>query len=121
MEGGARTVSVSLAVLPVPPLVDETLPDVLLLVPLVVAVTSTVTVHEPLAAMEPPLREIEVSPATGLKVPPQEFVAFGVAATSVPAGNESVKATPVRVVPAFGFVIVKVNVLTPPTAIGSGE
>jgi hypothetical protein len=27
---------------------------------------------------------------------------------------------PVNVVPAFGFVIVKVSVLVPPTAIGSG-
>jgi hypothetical protein len=102
-------------------LVDETLPEVLFLVPLVVAVTSTVTVHVPLAIIDPPLREIEVSPAAGLNVPPQVFVALGVAATSVPAGNESVKATPVRAVPVFGFVIVKVNVVTPPTTIGSGE
>jgi hypothetical protein len=48
-------------------------------------------------------------------------VALGVAATCKPAGNVSLNATPVSAVPAFGFVIVKVSVLTPPTAIEFGE
>jgi hypothetical protein len=117
------TVSVSVPVLPVPPLVEVTLPVVFTLAPLVVAVTSTVTVQVPLAAMVPPEKLTEVLPAAGAKVgePHPVVLAFGVAATSRPAGNESVKATPVRVVPAFEFVIVKVSVLTPLREIGFGE
>src|SRR4029079_2580254 len=53
--------------------------------------------------------------------PQPGVAAFGVAATSRPAGNVSVKATPVSAVPALGFVIVKVSVLTPPTGIEFGE
>jgi hypothetical protein len=121
--GGASTVKVSLPVFPVPPLVELTLPVVLTLLPLVVPVTLTATVHVPLAAMVPPEKLTDVLPAAGVKVgePQPVAEAFGVAATSRPAGNESVKARPVSAVPAFGFVIVKVNVLIPPTAIGFGE
>src|SRR5688572_6852058 len=117
------TVRVSEAVLPVPPLVDDTLPEVLFFVPLVVAMTSTVTVQEPLAAIVPPLNEMEVIPATGEKVgePHPEVEAFGVAATSVPAGKVSEKATPVRAVPVLVLLMVKVKVEIPLTTIGSGE
>ena len=125
MLGGATatTDKVSVPVLPVPPLVEVTLPVVLTLALPVVAVTATVTVQVPLAAMVPPEKLTEVLPAAGAKVgePQPVVVAFGVAATSIPAGNVSVKATPVRVVPVLEFVIVKVSVLTPPTAIGFGE
>lgn len=109
--------------LPVPPFVEVTLPVVLILEPLVVAITSTVIVHDPLAAIVPPLKLTVVLPAAGANVgaPQPAVVAFGVAATSMPAGNASVKATPVRAVPVFGFVIVNVSVLTPPTTIGFGE
>src|SRR5262249_14037091 len=54
-----------------------------------------------------------VSPAAGVNVP-HPGTAFGVGATCNPAGSASVKATPVRVVVVFGFVIVKVRVATPP-------
>ncbi len=106
-----------------PPLVEVTLPVVLTLVPPVVAVTSTVTVHVPPVEIVPPLKVRLVLPAAGANVGvPQPFVvAFGVAATCIPAGKASVKATPVRAVPEFGFVTVRVNVLTPPTVIGLGE
>src|SRR5688572_3508594 len=116
------TVRVSEAVLPVPPLVEETLPEVLFFVPLVVAMISIVTVQEPLAAIVPPLNEMEVFPGAGEKAgePQPEVEAFGVAATSVPAGKESVKATPVRAVPALGLLMVKVKVEIPLTTIGSG-
>lgn len=121
IEGGAITVSVSLAVLPVPPLVEETAPEVLFFVPAVVAVTLTLKVQEPPPIIEPPVRETEVAAATGVKVPPQVLVAPGVAATSVPAGKVSEKATPVSAIRVLGLLMVKVKVVTPPTAIGSGE
>ena len=121
IAGGSITVKVSEAVLPVPPLVEETLPEVLFLVPEVVAVTSTESVQEPLATIEPAVKETVPLPAVVVKVPPQVLEAFGVAATSVPVGKVSEKATPVRAVLAFGLVMVKVKVVTPPTAIGSGE
>jgi hypothetical protein len=123
MPGGEITNKVSVPVFPVPPLVEVTLPVVFTFEPLVVAVTLTLTVHVPLAVTVPPERLSDVSPAAGAKVgePQPEVVVFGVAATCKPAGKESVKATPVSAVPAFGFVIAKVSVLTPPTAIGFGE
>jgi hypothetical protein len=123
MLGGPMTVSVSVPVLPVPPLVEVTLPVVLTFAPAVVAVTLTVTVQVPLAAIVPPEKLSDVLPAAGAKVgePQPEVEALGVAATCNPAGNVSVKATPVRVVLAFGLVTVKVSVLTPPRAIGLGE
>src|SRR5258708_3061671 len=121
--GGEVKLGVSLPVLPVPRLVEVTVPVVFAFEPLVVAVTATVTVQVPLAAIVPPEKLSDVLPAAGAKVgaPQPVVVALGVAATCRPAGNESVNATPVRAVPAFGLVIVKVSVLTPPTAIGFGE
>src|SRR4028119_1863638 len=61
--------------------------------------------------------------ATGANVgEPQPVIeTFGVNATSIPAGNGSVKATPVRAKPVLGFVRVNVRVLTPPMAMGFGE
>jgi hypothetical protein len=117
------TVKVSVPVLPVPPFVELTLPVVFTFEPLLVAVTSTVTVHVPLAAIVPPVKLTEVFPAAGAKVgePHPVDVMFGVVATCKPAGKLSVKATPVKAVPVFEFVIVKVRVLTPPTLIGFGE
>jgi hypothetical protein len=91
---------------------------VLIRAPPVVAVTSTVTVQGA-ARGDGASREDDggaVLPAAGAKVgaPQAVVVAFGVAATSRPAGNESVKATPVRAAPSFGLVIVNVSVLTLP-------
>ena len=82
------------------------------------------TEQVPLAAIVPPLKDIEAAPALAVTVPPQFVVVFGVAATTIDpgeVGKVSLKDTPVRAVPEFGLVMVKVNVLTPPTAIGSGE
>ncbi len=92
-------------------------------VPLVVVVTSTVTIQVPLAAIVPPLKLRLVLLAAGANVgAPQPLVAaFGAPATCIPAGKLSAKATPVNVVPAFEFVIVNVSVLTPPIATGFGE
>src|ERR1700687_5872221 len=105
----------------VPPLVELTLPVVLLLVPEVVGVTFTLTAHELLAEIVPPLRLIEVLPAVAVNVPPHVLVAFGVAATCRPPGKVSVTATPLKAVPVFGLVMVKVRVEVPPTATLVGE
>jgi hypothetical protein len=91
-------------------------------VPGVDEVTSTSTVHVPEAAILPPLKLNVVSVAAGVNVGVPQFVvvAFGVPATSTPAGNASVNPTPVSPVPTFGFVIVIVSVEVPPDTIVSG-
>jgi len=80
-------------------------------------------VQVPLAAIVPPLKLKLVAFADGDQVgdPHPLSDASGVPATFIPLGRLSVKATPVSEVPLFGFVIVKVNVDVPFTAIGSGE
>jgi len=97
--------------------------DVFVYVPGIEAVTSTVTVHVPKAAIDPPPNDIEPAPATAVTVPAQSVVAFVVPATTIDpgvVGNVSLNATPVNSVPVFGFVIVNVSVETPPSLIGSG-
>src|SRR5215470_16216438 len=115
IEGGATTVMLADALLPVPPFVEVTLPDVLFFTPAVVPVTSTITVQVPLGEMVPPLNVSVVSPAFGAKVPPQEVLAPGVAATCNPEGSASVNPTPLSDTVEFGFIIVKVSVVVPPT------
>src|SRR5271157_1529406 len=75
--------------------------------------------------MDPELNERFVFPAAGEKTGMLEalqpaVLAFGGEATWTPEGSASVKATPVRVMIAFGFVIVKVKVETPPARMGLG-
>lgn len=108
--------------LPVPPFVELTVPLVLFINPEVVAIKSTDTVHVPLGKIVPPLKVNEVLPAAGAKtgLPQLPVLAFGMSATSRPAGKESLKATPLSVVLVLGFVIVKVSVLISPTKMGSG-
>lgn len=123
-SGGSKTVNVSLAVFPVPPLVELTAPLTLLYVPAVGAVTSTLTVHVPLAAIVPPENDIDPSPAFAVTVPPHVVLAAGVPATTIfpgKVGKVSLKATSVKAVPALGLVIVKVRVLVSHAPIGSGE
>lgn len=117
LKSGAVTVNVLEAVLPVPPFVEDTLPVVLFLVPAVVGVTLTETVHEPDARIVPLEKLRLVSPAPGAKVgePHPDRFTFGVAATCRPTGRLSVNTTPMRDVPAFGFVMVKLRVLVPST------
>ena len=119
--GGARTAKVAEAVPPVPPL-QVKLPVVLGNDPAEAAVTLTDTAHVPLAAIEPPLRLIEGSPAFGEKVPLQVFVAPGVLATSMAegeVGKVSLTATPVSAV-LVGLVIVSVRTEVPPGRIEVG-
>jgi len=116
--GGLATVKLAEAVLPVPPLLEVTVPVVLFFTPEVVPVTFTVSVHETLIATEPPLRLTLPPPAVAVAVPPQvSFSAFGVATTS-PLGNVSETATPLSAtVFAVGLVIVIVKLVVPFTAI----
>ena len=113
--------SVAEAVLPVPPLVELTLPVVLSLEPEVVGVTFTLTAHELLAAIVPPLKLMVVSPAAGANVPPHVLLEPGTAATCRPAGKVSLTATPLKAVPVLGLVMVKVRVEVPPTEVVVGE
>src|SRR5713101_2862358 len=111
----------ALLVAPVPPLVELTVPVVLLLVPEVVGVTSTLTAHELLAVIPPPVRLMEVLPAAAVNVPPQLSLALGTAATCRPVGKVSLTATPLKAVPVLGLVMVKVRVEVPPTEVVVGE
>ena len=126
LAGGAtQVVSVAVAVLPVPPLVDVTVTE---LVPPVVAVTLTEKEHEPLAAIEPPVSITTFELATAVtELPAPHWLAAGVIAgvpaTVMPSGNVSVNPTPVTVVPdatLFGLVIVNVNVELPPGIVFAG-
>lgn len=107
--------SVAEAVLPVPPLVELTLPVVLSLEPEVVGVTFTLTAHEPLAAIVPPLKLMVVSPAAGANVPPHVLLEPGTAATCRPAGKVSLTATPFKAVPVLELVMVNVKLVVPLT------
>lgn len=116
MEGGATTVSVAvLEVVPVPPSVDDTAPVVLFSTAAVDPVTFTEMVQLPLAAMVPPERLTEEAPAVAVGVPPQVLLKPAGVATINPAGSGSVKATPVKATAVFGFVMVKVRLVLPPS------
>jgi hypothetical protein len=112
--GGVATDKLAVAVLPVPPLVDVTLPVVLTKLPEAVPVTFTVSVQLLLAATVPPVSETLPEPATAVAVPPHVLVKpFGVA-TTMPTGKVSVNATPVSATAlAAGLVMVKVNDVVP--------
>jgi hypothetical protein len=112
--GAVAELSVADAVLPVPPFVEVTAPVVLTNAPARVVVTLTVTVQEELAATVPPVRLEEPEPATAVAVPPHVFVSpFGVATTR-PAGNVSLNASPVRATAlAAGLVMVNESVVVP--------
>src|SRR5260370_14199384 len=114
MVGGVATAIFAVAVLPVPPFVEETLPGVWMKFPDAGRVMFTVTVQVLLAATVPPVSEILPEPATAVATPPQVLVSpLGVATTS-PAGKVSVKATPVSATAlAPGLVMVKVSEVVP--------
>lgn len=84
----------------------------------------TLTVHELLIGMVPPVgvpKVSEVAPAAGAHVPPQVVAALGGSATCKPTGRVSVNATPFNGLEVFGLVRVNVSVEIPLIAIGSGE
>src|SRR5581483_5878385 len=112
VKSGATTVVDALAVFPVPPLVEDTLPVVLFFKPSVEPVTVTLKVQVPLGAMLAPLKAIALVAAVVASVPPHcDAEESG---TVNPAGSVSLNATPVSVVVVFGFVIVKLNVVVSP-------
>jgi hypothetical protein len=111
--GGGSIFRLAVAVLPLAAFADVTAPVVLTRFPPAVAVTLTINVHEALAATVPPERLTLFEPAAAVMVPPphEPVSPLGVATTS-PAGNVSVNATPVSaaVLPA-GLVMVKLKVV----------
>lgn len=112
--GGAATERLALAVLPVPPFVEETAPVVLVKFPETAPVALIVKVQLLCAATVAPVSETAAVPATAVAVPPQVFVSPLGVPTTRPTGNVSVKATPISVTAlAVGLVIVKVREVVP--------
>jgi hypothetical protein len=116
--GGLATVMLAEAVVPVPPLVEVTVPVVLFFTPEVVPVTFTMILQLVLTATVPPLKLTLPLSAAAVAVPPHAlFRALGFATTN-PAGNVSVKATPLSATAfATGLVMVKVKLVAPFTGI----
>lgn len=113
MVGGATTVSVAvLLVAPVPVSFELITPVVLFKTPAAAPVTVTLNEHDALAASEPPVM-LMVLGAVVVTVPPQ--VVADPFATVSPAGSVSVKLIPVRPSEVFGFVIVNIRLVVPPT------
>ena len=113
IEGGDRTINVAVEVFPSPPLVEFTW-TLFVSVPLAVARTLTLKLHEPLAAIVAPDKLTMPLAAVAAIVPPPHVPdnPLGVATTK-PAGNVSVNATPVKEELALGFVIVKLKEVVP--------
>jgi hypothetical protein len=112
--GGATTVTLALAVFPVPALAEVTV-TLFAFTPAEVPVTFTAIVHEPETGSVAPESETDDAPGAAVIVPlPQEPVnPFG-EATCNPEGKLSVKATPVsEIVLAGGLVIVNVSDVVP--------
>jgi hypothetical protein len=85
------------------------------------AVTATVIVQLPFAAILPPDSEIVLLPLVApVTVPLQELLRAGVVATTRPGGKESAKATLLRAV-EFAFVIDSERVDVPLGVIVAGE
>ena len=107
--GGATTVILALAVLPVPAFPDVTA-TLLLLAPAAAPVTFTTMVQDPETGSVAPEREMEELPADAVIVPPPQLPVSPLGdATCNPAGRLSVNATPVSAI-AFGAGFVSVNV-----------
>jgi hypothetical protein len=116
--GGASTVTVAVAVLPVPPLMEETV-TALVSTPAATPVTFTEKIQFIPEASAAPVRFTVELPATAVMGPPphEPVSPFGVATTN-PAGKLSVKEMPISVsgFPA-GFETAKVKLVVPPSGI----
>lgn len=109
--GGEATVMLALAVLPVPPFVELTLPVVLVNCPETAPVTVTLNWHWLFVAMVAPERAMPVGAAV-VRLPPHTLDVP--LATLRPAGNVSVNATPASAtVLAAGLVRVNVSDVVP--------
>jgi len=115
VKSGATTVIEALAVLPVPPFVEVTLPVKLFFTPSPLPVTVTLKVQLPFAAIVPPVKAIVPVTAVVVKlfVPPHTLAVPST--TDKPRGKTSVNATPVKAVAVFGLVIVKLRVVVLPS------
>src|SRR5215470_17275342 len=120
MVGGAITVSVSVAVVPVPPSVELTLPVVLTCAPALMPVTLTEKVHDDPAAgdaVSVPPDKLTVDGVPGgllmvaVMVPLPHDPVTVVEANFSPPGKLSVNATPLNALVVLGFVTVKLKVL----------
>jgi hypothetical protein len=102
------------AILPLPPLVEVTVPVIFVYIPDATPTTLTDTVQLLPAAILPPLKDTLLLPAIAVTVPPQFPVRPLGVATTMPAGIGSLNATPLRaaVFPA-GFVIMNVSEVVP--------
>src|SRR5260370_12131639 len=107
IEGGATTVMEAEAVPPAAPSVEVTLPVVLFWSPAVTPVTLTENVHPLLAARVAPDKLMLLLVATAVIVPPRQLPVKPLGfATTRPAGNLSLKPTPVSA-DEVGLVFVK--------------
>ena len=116
MLGGPITVMLAvLLVAPAPLSVEEMGPVVLFCTPAATPVTFKLSEHEALAASVPPVKLIEPDPAAAVTVPLQVVANPLGVATCNPAGNVSLKPTPVRASDAFGLLRLKVSEVLAPT------
>lgn len=93
--GGLLTIRFALAVNPVPPFVELTVPVVLVAVPAVVSVTLAVMVQLELVGMDAPLKLTMPEPTPPpVKVPPEQVVVAAVEKMVIPVGKVSLTATP---------------------------
>src|ERR1041385_4412456 len=83
------------------------------------AVTFTVTVQEPLAGIEPPVRVTVELPVGAVTVPPQ--VVLGLPETTTPLGNVSVSAAVSVATVLLGLFNVMVRVVIPPEVMLAGR
>jgi len=117
--GGLNTVTLAVAVFPVPSLVEVTVTE-LFFTPAVVAVTLTTKVQGgPAPTIVSPAKLTEDAPAVAVMVPEHvAVITLGVETTN-PAGKVSVNATPVSIPVTSGLVTVNVRLVLPPTAIAA--
>ena len=112
--GAVATDTVAVAVLPLPPLIEVTLLVVLTKLPEEVPVTFAINVQVAPTPTVPLVSEMLADPATAVALPPQVLVKPLGVDTTIPAGSESVNATPASATAfAAGLVIVKVSDVEP--------
>src|SRR5947209_5802441 len=108
----AFTFSVAVLLVAPGPLSAEVIaPVVLFFEPVVVPVTLSEIVHEPLAASVPADKLIEPDPAVAVVVPLHVLLRLLGFATTSPAGKLSVNATPLRLVVSFTGIAAAPNAL----------
>ena len=110
---GSLTSTLAVDVLPVPPLVELTVTE-LVLRPVVVPCTLSVMVQDAPANKLAPLRLTVEEPAVAVAVPPQVFDKPLGVATTKPLGRESVKLTPVNVTRVLGLLMENVRLVVLP-------